>query len=164
MNSYDESQSQRTEQIKYDKNNFFLDYKRTVWDAKYGDTDEMPQVEQWFDATGKAKSNTMIHDSQGGNEDDDLVVAQVKQSLKCPISLKLYVDPVTSEICHHSYSKDAIMAMFVHKMVIDCPVGGCSRKLRKTDLVPDNYLAGRVQRYIDRQSDQNEEEFDELDE
>lgn len=49
------------------------------------------------------------HVSEGGLEDSEVVVGQITKSFKCPITRQFYEQPVTSKICHHSYSHDAIM-------------------------------------------------------
>ena len=40
----------------------------------------------------------------------DLVVGQVDKSLKCPLTKVYFDDPVTSKVCRHSYSRDAILS------------------------------------------------------
>jgi len=45
----------------------------------------------------------------GNDEEEDLVVDRVQKSLHCPITRKLLEKPVTSGICGHSYSREAIM-------------------------------------------------------
>lgn len=70
----------------------------------------------------------------GGAEDEDeddmeIVMTSVggsNQSLKCPITTNYLEEPVTSSVCKHSYSKEAIMSMIRSRggHQCRCPVHG----------------------------------------
>ncbi|KAK9249463.1 zinc-finger of the MIZ type in Nse subunit-domain-containing protein [Lipomyces tetrasporus] len=169
MNEYMERNSAKSDKQKYSENEFYTNFKRRVWENTYGDED-IPPVENWFDEHGASKTIAEIHDREADDGDDDLIVAQEKRSLKCPVSLALFVNPVTSDVCPHTFSKDAIFALFVensrgHERAlgsIECPVAGCSKILMKSNLKENPAIARQVERYIERQRQQEEAEFDEL--
>ncbi|KAK9452178.1 zinc-finger of the MIZ type in Nse subunit-domain-containing protein [Limtongia smithiae] len=165
----------KTDQDKFKDNQSLQQFRKMIWDAKYGgdgnDDDEdaeLPPVKDWFDAAGQILSITEIREKMREvNEDDDIVVAGEKRSLNCPVSLQLYEDPVTSTVCPHSFSKNAIMQLFLqgrHRInSIECPVAGCHQTLTRDNLASDGVLARRVERYKQRHAQQTDErEFDEL--
>eukprot|EP00116_Pleurobrachia_bachei_P009544 sb/3469806/ len=59
-------------------------------------------------------------------EEDGIALAMATQSLKCPITLQLMVDPVESQ-CGHTYDKPAILSHIKNTRSINvrCPVAGC---------------------------------------
>ncbi|KAK9371195.1 zinc-finger of the MIZ type in Nse subunit-domain-containing protein [Lipomyces kononenkoae] len=169
MDFFADQNSAKNDKQKYSGNTHYLNFKRRVWENTYGDED-MPPVGDWFDSHGASKTVTQIHDREDDGGDDDLVVAQEKRSLKCPVSLALFVDPVTSNVCPHTFSKDAIFSLFMSRgrqrnlTSITCPVAGCDKILTKENLVENPIIARQVERYIERQHQQEEAEFDKLDE
>ncbi|KAK7203734.1 zinc-finger of the MIZ type in Nse subunit-domain-containing protein [Myxozyma melibiosi] len=160
---------------KYQRNEEYIEFRKGVWEAMYDDDDEIepPAPDKWFDRqTGTVKSLATVHDilingentaDAAGNSDDELVVARTKISLKCPLTLQLFVNPVTSTKCPHSFSNDAIRQMFGRTTQIECPVGGCMKKLRVSDLKPDRKLERKVERFKARRAkEQQDEEVDEI--
>ena len=49
-------------------------------------------------------------EGEGAGDTSDLVVGQVDKSLKCPLTKAYLDDPVTSKVCRHSYSREAILS------------------------------------------------------
>lgn len=83
--------------------------------------------------------------------DDDVAVAGGKISLKDPLSLNYFLEPVSSRKCNHVYEKRHIMRLFVENAPINCPVTGCSASLRSDDLRDDMLMALRVKTYLAQQ-------------
>lgn len=82
------------------------------------------------------------------NEDDEeLVVEETKESFKCLLTKQYYENPVTSKVCHHSFSRDAIYQVFANSDTrkIKCPIPACAHQFTKQDLVPDEVLARRTE-------------------
>jgi hypothetical protein len=77
-------------------------------------------------------------------EDDDLNVSGGKISLKDPISLQPFKDPVTST-CGHTFEKDVINQM--EGVDFACPISGCARRIVKTQLVPDFIMSVRARAF-----------------
>ncbi|TFY69080.1 hypothetical protein EVG20_g3302 [Dentipellis fragilis] len=99
------------------------------------------------------------------DDDDEVQVGGVTQDLKCPITLTMLVDPVTCEICHHSFSAEAIKTVlgdnkFTKKK---CPAAGCNKMISFSDCKPDKELARKVKiaqrRAQRREADSDEEEI-----
>ncbi|KAF9586002.1 hypothetical protein BGW38_010535 [Lunasporangiospora selenospora] len=73
-------------------------------------------------------SGTMVDGAGDEDEDDEMEVVDVAQvvSLKCPITTNYLEDPVTSSLCKHNFSKQAIIAMISSRgrNQCICPVHG----------------------------------------
>ncbi|KAK9376135.1 zinc-finger of the MIZ type in Nse subunit-domain-containing protein [Lipomyces chichibuensis] len=171
MEEFAERNSAKNDKQKYSGNTQYINFKRRAWENTYGDED-MPPIEDWFDAHGASKTITEIHERDTNDGDEDLIVAQEKRSLKCPVSLALLVNPVTSNVCPHTFSKDAIFSLFVENSrgrqryldSIECPVAGCDKILFKANLIENPTIARQVERYIEKQHQEDEADFDELEE
>ncbi|KAK6204696.1 zinc-finger of the MIZ type in Nse subunit-domain-containing protein [Scheffersomyces amazonensis] len=78
------------------------------------------------------------------DDDEELNVAGGKVSLKDPISLQFFRDPVCSNKCKHTFEKSSIEAQFSHGSSAQCPIDGCSKTITKNDLFPDKLMMIRV--------------------
>ncbi|KAF9132173.1 hypothetical protein BGW39_000680 [Mortierella sp. 14UC] len=102
----------------------------------------------------------------GVDEDDDDMEIVVTgdgnnvQSLKCPLTTDFLEDPVTSAMCKHSFSKDAIRALILARPRTLCPVHGCNRAITLEMLQPNKALARKVarQKMIQQEMSQRPEE------
>lgn len=81
-------------------------------------------------------------------KDDDVAVAGGKISLKDPLSLNYFVEPVTSRKCNHVYEKKHIMRLFQDGIPINCPVTGCAATIKSDDLRDDKLMALRVKAFL----------------
>ena len=80
----------------------------------------MPHASSWFSSSqdGSTQSNRTRRNGQGKDDndpieddDDELAVKSERVSIKCPITLLVMKDPVTSGKCPHSFEKEAILSM-----------------------------------------------------
>ncbi|KAG0238776.1 hypothetical protein BGW42_002642 [Actinomortierella wolfii] len=126
----------RKEPTKADK--VISDFRHKVWEVHHPH-DPLPTAKK----------------SQGdADDDDDLEVVGAEESLKCPLTTLYLVDPYTSTICKHSYSKEALI---VHlRSSRTCPVQGCNRPLSMQDVQPNKVLARRVARHIEIEQEMNQ--------
>lgn len=83
---------------------------------------------------------SMLQDSGDG----DLVVDRVQISLYCPITKKLLEKAVTSKLCHHSYSHEAILEHIRKRATPKCPV--CNGLIAERDLTPNRGLRKMVKK------------------
>lgn len=83
-------------------------------------------------------------------KDEDVAVAGGKLSLKDPLSLEYFVEPVLLRKCHHVYEKEHIARLLQGHAQINCPVTGCSAQLASNDLREDKLMALRVKVYLAR--------------
>lgn len=76
-------------------------------------------------------------------EDDELAVEGGKVSLKDPISLKYFENPVKSRRCQHTYEQDNILSR-IGEGQNTCPIDGCRANVSRQDLQPDELMKLRV--------------------
>ncbi|KAJ5835752.1 Zinc finger RING/FYVE/PHD-type [Penicillium robsamsonii] len=169
---------------RYARNNSYIGFYRMVHDAKFpgDDVPPLPHSSTWFEHMedtnarpgGPARTRNQHRGVSPADSDDDIAIERERISLKCPLTLTPYQNPVTSTKCPHSFEREAIMDMInrsqttiappasrrgqrrVH--VVKCPV--CSTPLTADDLRPDAVLLRRVRRAQELQ--QREEEDDHL--
>uniref|UniRef100_A0A8C7E6Q1 E3 SUMO-protein ligase NSE2 n=1 Tax=Naja naja TaxID=35670 RepID=A0A8C7E6Q1_NAJNA len=76
--------------------------------------------------------------------DEDLTMSLSQRKFICPITQEEMKKPVKSKICGHTYEEEAILEHIrrrqQHKKKVNCPQVGCSREVRKADLVFDEVL------------------------
>lgn len=105
-------------------------------------------------------------------DSDDIAIDRERISLKCPLTLLPFREPVTSIKCPHSFEREAISNMIARSTsqlvpdasgrgshrarAIKCPV--CSNLLCANDLRPDPALARRVRRAEEQLAREAEEE------
>jgi SUMO ligase MMS21 Smc5/6 complex component len=107
--------------------------------------------------------------------DDDIAIESEKTSLKCPITLVTFNDPVTSTKCPHSFEREAILSMIQRSSArvgpgsmqrgrgtraVQCPC--CEQMLAVNDLKQDPILVRQVQRFKARQAREEESGEDEV--
>lgn len=80
--------------------------------------------------------------------DEELAVAGGKISLKDPLSLNYFVNPMISRKCNHVYEKEHILRLLEGHSQINCPVTGCSAHLTSNDLRDDKLMTLRVKVYL----------------
>ncbi|KAF9101275.1 hypothetical protein BGX27_011546 [Mortierella sp. AM989] len=129
-----------------------LDLRKRVWEVHHGH-DPIP--------TSGAVA--------GGHDDDDddmeiMVTADSgTHALMCPITTNYLQDPVTSSLCKHSFSKNAIMEMIQSRGRAQslCPVHGCNRPISIDMLQTNRALARKVARQIAIQEEISQREDEE---
>lgn len=95
------------------------------------------------------------------NDDDDLHVEGGKIDLRCPITLKLFENPLTSTECHHTFDQEGVEGTWISQQDIhSCPIPGCSKALRRTDFQPDRLMNLRVKCYKRLQQKQHDKHYE----
>ncbi len=134
----------------YATNNTYIGFKRIVHDALHPGDDAPPLANPstWFptDAALLPSTNTRSRaraDGDGDDDDDDLAIASERISIKCPLTLLPYKDPVTSSKCPHSFEKAAILDMIARsagrlggEKAVKCPVCEMVRSIFSLSLAP----------------------------
>ena len=181
---------------RYSNNNTYVSFYRLVHDAKHpgNEIPPVPHSSTWFqhledpDAidrnppsssrpAAKRTHRGARRSSPTAPDDDDVAIAREKTSLKCPLTLVQFVDPVTSTKCPHSFEKEAIHGMLSSSQLtvpapegssrrrvkaVKCPV--CEVQLSADDLKDDLVLVRRVKRMQELMArmdeDQDEDEDD----
>ncbi|QBM85547.1 Zinc-finger-containing protein [Metschnikowia aff. pulcherrima] len=78
------------------------------------------------------------------SKDDELAVSGGKISLKDPISMEYFTEPVQSLKCLHVFEKKYIYQQLGHRPQIHCPITGCDALVTSRDLKDDKLMALRV--------------------
>lgn len=119
---------------RYSKNNDYATFRKIVYDARKGEDDrEMPSAKYWFDSAGEPQNmypgdRVGSDHSKDGDEEDDLIVAAENRDLRCPLSMALLENPVTSKKCPHSFEKVPFSEFLRNgKGRVQCPVSGCEQ-------------------------------------
>ncbi|RHZ57284.1 hypothetical protein CDV55_106351, partial [Aspergillus turcosus] len=174
---------------RYSTNNAYVGFYRIVHDAKHpgDDIPPLPHASTWFahmedphatttsTADQTSSRRTRQRRSPSPADSDELAIERERISLKCPLTLLPFRDPVTSTKCPHSFEREAITDMIAHSSTtvpgppshgrrsrirsVKCPV--CSVVLTADDLRSDPVLLRRVRRA--EAASQREAEDDEFD-
>jgi E3 SUMO-protein ligase NSE2 len=167
---------------RYAEDDAYASFHKTLWDAKHPE-DTAPPMPSLDLMLGREENEGGHVDStmtSAQNADEDLAIASERVSLKCPLTLQYFRDPVTASTCGHTFDNSAILNML--KTSTDAlpltPVqlqelAGlrnqervrtenqmkikkvrcpvCSRFLQEKDLKPNPVLLRRVQRKIEQE-------------
>ncbi|KAF8908919.1 hypothetical protein CPB84DRAFT_1766349 [Gymnopilus junonius] len=132
----------KTTRQKYARDERYKLFRSSIWDVRHPD-DPMPPITEFIPK----------EDGDDDDDDDELETGGVTQNYKCPITLTLLINPVTSKVCGHSFSADAIKAhcrpvSAQHK----CPAAGCNKSFKLSDCISDAKLDKKVKDYKRRQA------------
>lgn len=129
----------------------------------------MPPVSEFFER----------EDGDDSDEDEDIVMGGVTQDYKCPLSLTIMVDPLTSYVlltpisspysaantvsrktCGHSFSSEAIRQYLGNSLTNrkKCPTTGCNKVISLDDFRADRELAKKAREAARRERMREEEE------
>ncbi|KAK8858496.1 hypothetical protein IAR55_002723 [Kwoniella newhampshirensis] len=145
----------RSQQAKYKKVKEYQDFRQALWEINHQSA--CPPVSDWLERGPDDQS-----------DDEDFEVGGETQNYRCPITLMLFKDVVSSTKCHHNYSRAAITNLIENAKKArrsttasaKCPVTGCSAQLQVTDLKPNPALQKRADEFERRRlrrEDENEE-------
>lgn len=97
-------------------------------------------------------------------EDDDLQVGGGKIDLRCPVSMTYFEAPMISK-CKHTIDHSSILGIWKSPSIDeDCPILGCSARLKRSDFVPDRLMALRVKSFkLQQKKLEAAEEYERLD-
>ena len=104
---------------RYANSNEYTGFYRTVYDARNPGENAapIPHASLWFveeedpDSLPPSRLPARQGHQADDDEDSDVEIASERVSLKCPITLLPFKDPVTSAKCPHSFEKEAILDM-----------------------------------------------------
>ncbi|OCH86400.1 hypothetical protein OBBRIDRAFT_738066 [Obba rivulosa] len=149
-----EEYNQKTIRQKYAKNEEYSTFRQAIFEVQHPDT-AMPPVTDFLPR----------EEGDDSDDDEDVVVGGVTQDFKCPLTLTLLQDPMTSTVCGHSFSAAAIKEYLGNSRNVKkpCPASGCKKSFSHNDLKPDKELAKKVKDAARRQrmrdSDDDAEEI-----
>ncbi|KAG9120218.1 hypothetical protein FRC07_004368 [Ceratobasidium sp. 392] len=144
-----ESYKSQTARQKYGKSKAFKTFIEGIWES--GHTEAMPPVTQFLPR----------EDEDPEDSDDDLEVGGVTQDYKCPITLQIYTDPLTSTVCGHTFSAEAIREYL--KTNDTCPGTGCNARISIGVLKLDRGIQKKAIA-AQRRADKNNDDDSDIDE
>ncbi|CAG8106458.1 unnamed protein product [Penicillium salamii] len=152
---------------RYAGDNNYIGFYKMVHDSKFpsDDVPPLPHSSTWFShmedpAQSRGVSTRTRRNQAPADDDDEIAIQRERVSLKCPLTLLPFEDPVTSTKCPHSFEREAIENMINSSRTtvappdsrrgqgrvkyIKCPV--CATPLCGHDLRPDPVLLRKVRR------------------
>ncbi|KAJ7095970.1 hypothetical protein B0H15DRAFT_946513 [Mycena belliarum] len=132
----------KTTRQRYAKSDQYITFKEAIYEVDHPGS-AMPPITDYIPR----------EDGDESDDDDDVVMGGVTQEYKCPLMMTLLKDPLTSSVCKHSFSGDAIREMFANKRGPQkCPAAGCSKSFTLADCKPNPDLARKVKAFERRQA------------
>ncbi|KAL8989721.1 MAG: hypothetical protein Q9169_008297 [Polycauliona sp. 2 TL-2023] len=175
---------------RYASHNTYLGFRQIVHDARHPNDDTpMPDPSTWFPSSTNSKSansnnRTRNQHPNSSEEDDDIQIARIKRSIRCPITLLPLSSPLTSTRCPHSFESSAIESMLAASPLravpnpnnnnkpmlnphgarggvnaLKCPE--CEILLTRDELYVDVALVRRIRRVVEMERREREEEEEE---
>ncbi|PPR05373.1 hypothetical protein CVT24_007987 [Panaeolus cyanescens] len=130
----------KTTRQKYARNEKYIDFQSGIWEVHHPE-DPMPPLTEFI----------FKEDGDDSDSDDELEIGGVVQNFTCPLTLVPLTNPVTSTVCKHSFSADAIRDMCKEPgKLYKCPASGCTKQFRLTDCKPDPALEKKTKAYLRR--------------
>ncbi|KAF5315078.1 hypothetical protein D9619_007295 [Psilocybe cf. subviscida] len=113
----------KTTRQKYIREDLYKDFQGRVWEVQHPN-EPMPPL------------TDLIPKEDGDEEDDedDLEMGGVTQQYNCPLTLTPLVDPMTSKVCDHSFSKAPLHEYF--KVLLAFKAGRATRREGTNTVMP----------------------------
>lgn len=138
-------------------------YLQTPKYKRYGEDGEYAALRQsiWEVYHEGQVPNISREFSDYEESDDEMVVEETRESYKCPLTKQYFEEPVTSKVCHHSFTRTAIESVFdgSYNGLILCPVPSCSHHFQRRDLVPNSALEKRTKRAMRKDQRDHEQTY-----
>ncbi|KAI5122435.1 hypothetical protein M0805_008748 [Coniferiporia weirii] len=143
----------KTSRQKYAKDAAYMEFMQNIYEVQHPDQ-AMPPMTEFIEK-----------EEDDGSESDEIEVGGASQVYTCPITLTTLKEPITSQICKHSFSKNAIMDYFGGNRSTRkrCPAAGCNKLIGITDFQPDKELEKKVKAYERRERQRRAEKEGEAD-
>ncbi|KAJ6584851.1 hypothetical protein B0H19DRAFT_1015595 [Mycena capillaripes] len=154
IDDMNEEYDKKTTRQKYMKNDQYVTFKEAIYEVEHSGS-AMPPITDFIPREPGDESD----------DDDDVIMGGVTQEYKCPLMMTVLKDPVTSSVCKHSFSGEAIRDFFKNARGSQkCPASGCSKKFTLADCKPNPELARKVKAYEKRQARANRQQDDDAEE
>ncbi|PVH87679.1 hypothetical protein DL98DRAFT_649297 [Cadophora sp. DSE1049] len=151
------SQSKRS---RYGDNNDYKTFKQILHDAQNPNSGlHVSHPSTWFPEENDGNSRRGRNDD---DSDEEVIIASASESLKCPLTLRYYDDPVTNNECKHTIDRAGLVdyhrtearvfqGSHGNRRVAKCPQTGCDAMLALDDYERDELMARKVKRAINRE-------------
>ncbi|KAH9854682.1 hypothetical protein C2E23DRAFT_867274 [Lenzites betulinus] len=143
-----EAYKHNTARQKYAKSDQYQKFHQAIYEVQHPDA-AMPPLTDLI--------------AKGNDDDDDVQIGGVTQDYKCPLTLTILVEPLTSKLCGHSYSAAAIKEYLNNSRNIqrECPATGCKKQISLGIMESNKDLAKRAKEAERRERAREEDSGDE---
>ncbi|KAE9380231.1 hypothetical protein N431DRAFT_539897 [Stipitochalara longipes BDJ] len=178
---------------RYADHNEYKNFKRSVHDALHPGENQppVPHASTWFpddnpreSAGARRRRNNTTDNTNNFDEDDDDEIEMIGTStnLKCPLSLQIFKEPYSNNVCSHTFEKSFFEGYFEDTATTftaagqprnrgqpqgtrqtTCPQSGCDKMLRLEDFYIDQLILRKVQRMEKQNAQAAEDDDDEGD-
>ncbi|KAJ1645642.1 hypothetical protein LPJ64_002803 [Coemansia asiatica] len=151
----DSSTAEATYQRKYE--NESKKYQNKSEAEKYGSSEAYRNFrQQLWDLTHEGEAMPGLFSNGTQDDEEDLVISGARVTYKCPITATWLIEPMTSKVCGHSFSREAILTYIRSQRGSGpCPMVGCVHRVTAKDLFADSVLERRVANHL-RQLEEQE--------
>merc|ERR1712093_222460 len=151
------SQSKRS---RYGDNNDYKIFKQILHDAQNPNSGlPVAHPSTWFPEENDGNGRRGRNDDES---DEEVIIASASESLKCPLTLRYYDDPVTNQKCKHTIDRAGLVdyhrtearvfqGSHGNRRVAKCPQTGCDAMLALDDYERDELMARKVKRALNRE-------------
>ncbi|PWN36901.1 uncharacterized protein FA14DRAFT_187058 [Meira miltonrushii] len=130
----------KTQRQRYGQSKLYERHRSKVWTALHDDDDPMPPLADIIPAQA---------DEVEEETDDIAMYGASKQQYKCPLTLRIMVNPMKSKLCSHAYEREAITD-YLGNTTKECPAG-CHTKMKKNNLYEDPDFTRECKNFSRRQ-------------
>ncbi|KAI0927246.1 hypothetical protein AcV5_007833 [Taiwanofungus camphoratus] len=143
----------KTTRQKYAKSEDYATFRQAIFEVQNPET-AMPPVADLLPR----------EDGDDSDDDDDVQIGGVTQDYRCPLTLTILVDPLTSELCGHTFSGEAITDFLGPSRTErkKCPASGCNKMICLSDLKPNKELAKKAKDAARRERMREEDSDEEV--
>ena len=134
----------------------------------FKDAVQIDEIED-FDNDQDGNHNVQTQGGDEDSEDDDIIIDRTQNvsvgSIKCPLTQQIFVQPVKSKLCGHTFEKEAVENYIRRQAekneIAECPLPGCTNLLTSDQMIRDVKMQKRIKAQSKQQ--QNEGSDDEND-
>ncbi|GAA5927386.1 SUMO ligase MMS21 [Sporobolomyces koalae] len=131
------------------KNKDYADFISLVWE-QFTDGASVPNIKKFLPREDSNGAGAQAG-AGGKDSDDEVEITAQKEDFRCPLTASYLEDAYTSTVCPHSFSGYAIKEYIQSNHGnVECPIGGCSKRLKLDTVERDQGLQRRVEGHLRR--------------
>lgn len=167
LDAYDK----KTSRERYGNHKDYVEYRTALFEELYGDI-KMGSIKNQIPKEGheiREVDEDAAADEDGDEDDDDDEDLEVETAanFNCQITLGTLKEPMSSRLCSHSFSREALAGLFKQSGTvrarsadsipensqIPCPAAGCAVTLTWGDMYENEQLARRIAAHLRRKEE-----------
>merc|ERR1712130_134561 len=122
---------------------------------------QIDEIEEFED-----NANHNHKEDDDDDEDIDIVIDRAANvnigSIKCPLTQRVFVEPVKSRECGHTFEREAvenyIESQEQRQEMSDCPLPGCNNILTKDQLIRDVMMEKKIKAQSKQDNDKDSDD------